>query len=509
MSFKIFNSKVNITINRPPQPPQLPQPPTDYNNILKNSISEWIIAILKTGANNNITPTKGSRFYFLTSSILLDSYNVLNGTSFDMFSQLPQLHIHIHPTQRDVWIELCAYNGLKLLLESYNYNIEHLDTVKSNHISLYPSIYKQMSKHTDNLSVWLQRVSEYIILRNSDGSNNANEPSSNYPNYPNYIEVSQPQDFSGFIDETKWTPLHITHNNKNINQSYLTPLWGDVQGVINSSIGDELKNNIINNFFPSSDLHSNEIMNVLNTSINLTVENKMSAEFWSGGPGTVTPPGLWILIATYFSRHHEINIISELTLYKRITAGLFQASILCWGIKRQMLQERPIQAIRRLVNKDVNNWSSNDTINTNIWMPYQELSFVTPPFPDFVSGHSTFSGVASKILINFFQSSEIPNGKITLSQNIMSIISPNFINKCDDECNISNILIYPQTSFIQTDISDVITMPPTGVCLIWKSLDEMAEDAGKSRVYGGIHYESSNQGGLALGRNLAKYFYNL
>ena len=52
-------------------------------------------------------------------------------------------------------------------------------------------------------------------------------------------------------------------------------------------------------------------------------------------------------------------------------------------------------------------------------------------------------------------------------------------------------------------------MPQTGLCLEWTTWDQMAEDAGKSRIYGGIHYESSNQGGLSLGRNLAPYFYNL
>jgi len=508
MSFRVSNSisRINRPFNIQPRP-VVQELPKNYN-LLKGAISDWMVAVLKTGANNKVAPTRGSRFYFLAASILVDSYNVLNNTSFDMFSSLSQLHVRIPETQRDVWIELCAYNGLKKLLESFSYSITELDSVKNTHSLIYNELYSQMNNYTLHLNTWLQRVDNYINLRKNDGSV-VDEPSSNFPNNGQFIEVTTGQDLSQLNVPTAWTPLHITAKDKNINQSYLTSTWGNVTGLIDSTVINTLKTDIINTFYPSDEFHLQETKEVLDVSKNLTPKEKMSAEFWAGGPGTVTPPGLWILFSTYCAYHYNIDTLSELTLYKRITSGLFQASIVCWAVKREKMQERPIQAIRRLLDEDVSNWTSNTDINTDVWQPYQEIDFVTPPFPDFVSGHSTFSGVASRILTNFFKTGIIPNGKVNFDQTLMGLISPSFSIKCDGKCNISNILIYPQTSFIQNGIPDITDMPQTGLCLEWTTWDQMAEDAGKSRIYGGIHYESSNQGGLSLGRNLAPYFYNL
>jgi hypothetical protein len=508
MAFRVNSSQVRL--NRPfnVQPrPIIPELPKDYN-LLKNSITDWMVAILKTGAQNKVAPTRGSRFYFLASSILFDAYNVLQGNSFDMFSSLPKLHVRIIPTQRDVWIELCAYNGLKKLLESFNYSISELDLVKNSHITTYNELYGQMNNYTSNLTTWLNRVNDYINLRNNDKSNDT-EPSSNFPNNGQYIEVTNGQDLSLLNVSNAWTPLHITAKGKNIYQSYLTSKWGDVTGIIDQSIINELKTDVINTFYPTEDFHLQETKEVLEVSQNLTPKEKITAEFWAGGPGTITPPGLWILFSVYCAYHYGIDTIAELSLYKRMTAGLFQASIVCWKVKREKMQERPIQAIRRLLDENVNNWTSNTDINTDVWQPYQEIDFVTPPFPDFVSGHSTFSGIGSRILTNFFKTSIIPSGKVNFDQNLMKLISPSFNIKCDGKCNISNILVYPETSFIQNNIPNVSDMPQTGVCLDWTTWDQMAEDAGKSRIYGGIHYDSSNQGGLSLGRNLAPYFYNI
>jgi hypothetical protein len=41
------------------------------------------------------------------------------------------------------------------------------------------------------------------------------------------------------------------------------------------------------------------------------------------------------------------------------------------------------------------------TIDGGDWHPYQPATFVTPAFPEFVSGHSTFSAAAAEVLQRF------------------------------------------------------------------------------------------------------------
>ena len=45
----------------------------------------------------------------------------------------------------------------------------------------------------------------------------------------------------------------------------------------------------------------------------------------------------------------------------------------------------------------------DDTLFTSgdLWLPYQSPNFVTPPFADYVSGHSTFSRAAAEVLAEF------------------------------------------------------------------------------------------------------------
>lgn len=112
----------------------------------------------------------------------------------------------------------------------------------------------------------------------------------------------------------------------------------------------------------------------------------------------------------------------------------FIVGIACWLNKYKFNYWRPVTAFA-----DPN------------WTPL----LVTPPFPEYVSGHSSFSGAASHVLLQYF-----PN-------------------------NIGFSLTY----FGQTRS--------------FKTLVDAAKDAGKSRIYGGIHFEFSNTPALENGKNIA------
>jgi hypothetical protein len=104
------------------------------------------------------------------------------------------------------------------------------------------------------------------------------------------------------------------------------------------------------------------------------------------------------------------------------------------------------------------------------WMPYQPATFPTPPFPEFVSGHSTFSAAGATIL-------QLWTGKdkfdyFTLVRRGSSKIEP-----------------------YQTPSKDVL--------LRWKTFTAAADEAGLSRRYGGIHFLAGDLVGRELGKLVA------
>jgi hypothetical protein len=91
---------------------------------------------------------------------------------------------------------------------------------------------------------------------------------------------------------------------------------------------------------------------------------------------------------------------------------------------------------------------------------WQPLLF-TPPFPEYCSGHSTFSGAAATVLASFFGTDAIP-------------------------------FTVPSDEF-------------PALVRSFASFSQAAEESGASRIYGGIHFWSANVNGLASGASLAEY----
>ncbi|MGI0485564.1 pre-peptidase C-terminal domain-containing protein [Pantanalinema rosaneae CENA516] len=173
-----------------------------------------------------------------------------------------------------------------------------------------------------------------------------------------------------------------------------------------------------------------------------TADQTEIALFWADGSGTYTPPGHWNDIAEDIARRENTSLFEDARLFAMLNISLADAGIVAWDAKYAYNQCRPIQAIRA---------SSAPT-----WTPLIN----TPPFPDYISGHSTFSGAASSMLSYLFGNNY---------------------------------------SFSTT------TDGLPGVIRSYRSFEQAANEAGRSRIYGGIHVESSNQDGLMAGRQLASY----
>lgn len=115
------------------------------------------------------------------------------------------------------------------------------------------------------------------------------------------------------------------------------------------------------------------------------------------------------------------------------------------------------------------------TIDGGDWLPYQSINAITPPFAEYVSGHSTFSAAAAEVLKRFTDS---------------DIFGASFIQAAG-------------TSRFEPGIT-----PQTDVILSWQTFSEAADEAGWSRRYGGIHFEDGDLEGRILGRQVGEQVWN-
>jgi hypothetical protein len=176
------------------------------------------------------------------------------------------------------------------------------------------------------------------------------------------------------------------------------------------------------------------------------------AYFWADGPGTATPPGHWNEIARAVALDRGNTLAENARLFALLNISMADAAICCWECKFMFKFWRPITGIRSANDDD-----NPDTTMDSRWTPLLE----TPPFPAYTSGHSSFSGAAAAVLADFFGTDNI--------------------------------------RFTAT--SDALA----GVERSYSSFSEAAEEAGRSRIYGGIHWNCDNAEGLAAGRSLGGY----
>ena len=124
------------------------------------------------------------------------------------------------------------------------------------------------------------------------------------------------------------------------------------------------------------------------------------------------------------------------------------------------------------------------------WHPYSPQSFITPPFPGYVSGHSTVSAASAKVL-ELFTGSD--NFGATETRHAGELTEPGI------SCEIKQAVDgKPATSGISNDGVITLQLP---------TFTATAEMAGISRVLGGYHIQADNVAGLDLGRKVAMYVF--
>lgn len=233
---------------------------------------------------------------------------------------------------------------------------------------------------------------------------------------------------------------------------------------------------------------------------NLTDEQKCTAELFAGSfKNVLPPPGFFIIIAGQLSQKYNQSLTNDIKMYFSLGAGLFDASVSAWWYKYTYNQPRPISLIRYYYkNIMINSWSPTNpnvtAINMNgaQWLPYQDYTFVTPPFPDVASGHTTFSIVAGKILDWWFKKPVLYDGFTLVENSNPNELCPS-ANIGDKVSCIGEYVFSPGTIVIDG------VSPKKQVILRYKKIEDMYKAAGLSRVYGGIHTFQTNDVSSKLG----------
>lgn len=222
-------------------------------------------------------------------------------------------------------------------------------------------------------------------------------------------------------------------------------------------------------------------------------QRRCVAEFWADGPRSDTPPGHWNQIAQGIVLREAYGLGEAAKLYFALTGALHDAAIAAWDAKLGYDSGRPVTAIRHhWANSTVVSWAGPGkgvaAIPGSAWLPYQEATFVTPPFPEYVSGHSTFSMAAATTIARFV-GSDVFHDPLHPTSIVLDL---------DDEPG-------PDTlgRFVDKDLSfERYDGPP--MVLAWPSLFDAAREAGASRLYGGIHIQDANLRGLEMGRAIGE-----
>lgn len=269
---------------------------------------------------------------------------------------------------------------------------------------------------------------------------------------------------------------------------------------------------------------------------------RIMAEFWADGPKSETPPGHWNVLANLVSDELSPDLQIggtgpqvgrlewDVKLYLALNGAVHDAGIAAWGLKGHYDSSRPISLIRYMGSLGqssdpsgpsydpeglpivpglievitaessalgqrhadlsgavghvaIRAWRGTPAdpkanvggvgwILAETWVPYQLATFVTPAFPGYASGHSSFSRAAAEVMTGFTGSAYFPGG-------------------------VSGYTIKAGSLKFEKG-------PTTDIRLEWATYYDASDQAGQSRLWGGIHIQADDFAGRILGSQCGK-----
>lgn len=312
-----------------------------------------------------------------------------------------------------------------------------------------------------------------IEYRRQDGANQfGNEIGGNgeaYADYTHYQPVNPPDKI---IDPDRWQPITFTlADGSRVTPGFLTPHWYRVKPFVIERC-DQFRPGPPPKTTTDNEALKNEADQALAYNIHLTHEQKAVVEFMRDGPRSTGQSGHWLRFAQDVSRRDHHDLDRDVKLYFAIASVAADAFISCWETKRVYDSSRPWTLIHYYYQgQKIKGWAGVEggvkEMPAEEWHPYSPMSFITPPFPGYTSGHATVSGACSKTLELFTGTDEY-----------------GFAEK-RRHCELT-----------ESSPGELVTLDlPT-----WSATAEMAA---VSRAFGGYHIPIDNHVGLKVGREIA------
>ncbi len=192
------------------------------------------------------------------------------------------------------------------------------------------------------------------------------------------------------------------------------------------------------------------------TGKNLSPEQQEIARFWDCNPFVmnvrghvmfatkkISPGGHWMNITRVACETEKSNFSSSSEAYVRTALALADGFITCWDEKYRSLLIRPETYINQYIDEN--------------WVPLLQ----TPPFPEYISGHSVISSAAASALTNVFGDNFSFTDSTELEFGLTARSFPSFF--------------------------------------------AASTEAAISRLYGGIHYRPANENGVLMGRTVGTF----
>ena len=295
------------------------------------------------------------------------------------------------------------------------------------------------------------------------------------------VAVCERQDI---VDPNHWQPLIFSNGQACLDsgsgteetcpgiQIFVAPHWERVTpfALTSSSQFDDFLTIPPPDYMKNSGQYQNDVNAMIQFSRSLTTQRKLIVEYWADGPSSEFPPGHWGLFAQFVSQRDNHTIDQDAKMFFAMHNASFDAGIVAWHIKRMYNGVRPITAVRfAKQGQSINAWGGPgqpiEQIPGEKWSPYNPGSNLTPPFPGYFSGHSVFSRSSATVLFLFTGS---------------------------DAFGFSTVL---PANFGRVEPG----IPPEPTTFSYATFSDAADEAGMSRLYGGIHFPDDNDTAQAVG----------
>ena len=479
----------------------------------------WDRAVQQAVINTAVGPTIASRAYSMVHTAMYDAW-----ATYDLLAVPTQLGNELQRPKEEATEankeEAMSYAAYRVLVDLFPDQTVIFTELMA---QLGYDIEDDSLDTSSAVGIGYKAAKELLEFRHQDNANQLGDNSEGIIGV-SYSDIGGYQSINTVDNITNlelWNPEYVPiDDTAGTVQQYLTPHWGNVTPFALSS-GEQYRPPAPEPFLlvPAEvnlqsqtitleddsivDIDRNLIGTVINpefiqqaedlitVSANLTDEQKLIAEFWEDGGGTSFPPGTWMTFGQFVSARDDHSIDDDAKLFFALSNAVFDAGIATWEAKTYYDYVRPVRAIRELGKLGlIGEYSEDlDGYAVEVWQPNQGTqtilasNFLTyqkpggdasPPFAEYTSGHSAFSAAGATVLQQFTGSDDF-GGLVTF--------------------NAGESLFEPAIT------------PQNTTTLEWGTFSEAADEAGLSRIYGGIHFEDGDLNGRTLGKEVGNTVY--